>query len=137
MPPAEVNIVAVIIATIAAVAIGAIWFNAPFAFNAIWLKGIGKTKEQVAAEASPISIVAAIVGGLVTALILSVFMDWMGVKTLVNGALVGLLCAVAFAPNLAFIKDLFEGRPRSLSVINAGQDIVILVVVGAIIGAMP
>ncbi|MBL8166052.1 MAG: DUF1761 domain-containing protein [Anaerolineae bacterium] len=137
MPPVEVNIVAVIIATIAAVAIGAIWFNAPFAFNAIWLKGIGKTKEQVAAEASPISIVAAIIGGLVTALILSVFMDWMGVKTLVNGALVGLLCAVAFAPNLAFIKDLFEGRPRSLSVINAGQDIVILVVVGAIIGAMP
>lgn len=137
MPPAEVNIVAVIIATIAAVTIGAIWFNAPFAFNAIWLKGIGKTKEQVAAEASPISIVVAIVGGLVTALILSVFMDWMGVKTLVNGALVGLLCAVAFAPNLAFIKDLFEGRPRSLSLINAGQDIVILVVMGAIIGAMP
>jgi predicted CDP-diglyceride synthetase/phosphatidate cytidylyltransferase len=136
MPPVDINIVAVIVATFAAVVIGAVWFNAPFAFNTLWLKGIGKTKEQVAAQASPVSIVAAILGGLLTALALSVFMDWMGVKTLVSGALVGLLCAVAFAPNLAIIKDLFEGRPRSLSLINAGQDVVILVVMGGIIGGM-
>lgn len=137
MPPIEINILALIIATIAAVAIAAVWFNAPFAFNSAWLKGIGKTKEQVAAGASPISIVAAILGGLVTALVLSAFMDWMNVKTLVNGALVGFLSALAFAPNLALIKDSFEGRPRSLSLINAGQDVVILVVMGAILGAMP
>ena len=75
------NIFAIIVAALVEVVIGAIWFNAPFAFNQQWLAGIGKTAEQVAEDASPVSIVAAIVGSLITAIVLAIFISWMGITT--------------------------------------------------------
>lgn len=132
----ELNIVAIVIATIIEVFIGAIWFNAPFAFNKQWLAGIGKTAEQVAEDASPVSIIVAIVGALLTAIILSVIIGWLNIDSWSNGLLVGVLIAVGFSANTAFIKDRFEARPLSLSLINAGHDIVIFGLMGAVIGAL-
>lgn len=132
----ELNIVAILIAAAIEVVLGAMWFNAPFAFNKQWLAGIGKTAEQVAEDASPISIVVAIVGALLTAVILAIIMAWLNIDTPVNGLLFGLLVAFGFSANTAFIKDRFESRPLSLSLINAGHDIVILSLMGLVIGLM-
>ncbi len=132
----ELNIIAIIVATLVEVIIGAVWFNAPFAFNKQWLQGIGKTVEQVAEDASPISIIVAIVGALITAIILSVIIGWLNIETWSNGLLVSILIAVGFSANTAVIKDRFEGRPIGLSLINAGHDIVIFGLMGAIIGAL-
>lgn len=134
MPPVELNPLAIAAAALVEVILGAIWFNAPFAFNRVWLAGIGKTAEQVAEDASPLAIVAAIVGAIITAVVLAVFLDWMGVDSAVNGALVGLLAALGFSANTAAIKDQFEARPRMLTLINAGHDFVILALMGAILG---
>lgn len=132
----ELNIVAILIATALEVVIGAVWFNAPFAFNKQWLAGIGKTAEQVAEDASPIVIVSAIVGSLITAVILAILIGWLAIDTWSSGLLVGLLMAVGFSANMAFVKDRFEARPLSLSAINAGHDFVILGLMGAVIGLM-
>lgn len=130
----ELNIVAILIAAAIEVVIGALWFNAPFAFNKQWLAGIGKTAEQVAEDASPLSIVAAIVGAIITAVVLAVLIGWLAIDTWSGGLLVGLLMAFGFSANMAFIKDRFEARPLRLSLINAGHDIVILGLMGAVIG---
>ena len=132
----ELNIVAILVAAVIEVVIGALWFNAPFAFNKQWLAGIGKTAEQVAEDASPVSIVFAIVGSIITAIILAVIIGWLNIDTWSGGLLVGLLMAFGFSANMAFIKDRFEARPLSLSLINAGHDIVILGLMGAVIGLM-
>lgn len=128
------NIFAIIVAGLVEVFLGAIWFNAPFAFNKQWLAGIGKTAEQVAEDASPMSIISAIVGALITALILAIFIGWMGIDTWYGGLIVGLLTAIGFSANTAFVKDRFEARPVSLSLINASHDVVILGLMGLIIG---
>lgn len=130
----ELNIFAIIVAALVEVVIGAMWFNAPFAFNKQWLAGIGKTAEQVAEDASPLSIVVAIVGSIITALILAIFIGWMGINTWWGGLIVGLLLAIGFSANTAFVKDRFESRPMSLTLINASHDIVILALMGLIIG---
>lgn len=130
----ELNIVAILIAAAIEVVIGAIWFNAPFAFNKQWLAGIGKTAEQVAEDASPLSIVAAIVGAIITAVVLAVVIGWLNIDTWSNGLLVGLLMAFGFSANMAFVKDRFEARSFSLSLINGGHDVVILALMGAVIG---
>jgi len=132
----DLNIVAIIIATLIEVVIGAVWFNAPFAFNKQWLAGIGKTAEQVAEDASPISIIVAIVGALITAVVLNGLVGWLGIDTWSSGLLLGILIAVGFSANTAFIKDRFEGRPLGLSLINAGHDIVIFGLMGAVMGAL-
>jgi uncharacterized membrane protein YiaA len=127
------NIWAVLVAALIEVVVGAIWFNAPFAFNQQWLAGIGKTAEQVAEDASPLSIVAAVVGALVTAVVMALFISWMGVVG-ARGALVGLLVAVGFSANSALIKDRFEGRPIGLTLINGLHDVVIFTLMGLVIG---
>jgi hypothetical protein len=134
VPSIDVNYLAVFAAAIANVAIGTAWYNAPFAFNRIWLKSIGKTAEQVAGEFSVLNPLGALVGSLVTAFVLAVLASWTGAKTLLQGAFVGLLAAVGFAATTSGIKDLFEGRSGKLWLINAGHDVVTLVIMGAIIG---
>lgn len=130
----ELNFFAIAVAALVEVIIGAVWFNAPFAFNKQWLAGIGKTAEQVAEDASPLSIVAAIVGAIITAIVLAIFIGWMAIDTWYGGLIVGLLLAVGFSANTAFVKDRFEARPMSLTLINALHDVVILGLMGLIIG---
>ena len=133
MAISDLNIWAILVAALIEVVIGAVWFNAPFAFQQHWLAGIGKTAEQVAAEASPRSIVSAVLGSLITAVGLAILIKNMGITTLVAGVGVGLLAAIAFSANAAFIKDRFEGRPGSLSLINGAHDIVIFALMGAVL----
>lgn len=132
----ELNIVAIVVATLIEVIIGAVWFNAPFAFNKPWLAGIGKTAEQVAEDASPLSIIVAIVGSLITAVVLSVLIGWLNIEAWSDGLLLGVLIAIGFSANTAFIKDRFETRPLSLSLINAGHDIVVFGLMGAVIALL-
>jgi hypothetical protein len=135
MPTVEINYLAVIIAAIVNVVIGALWYNAPFLFNRPWLVSIGKTSKQVAAEASMLKPLLALVGSLVIALLLALLIGWTGATSLIQGTLIGLLVAVGFAVINNGIKDLFEGRPGKLWLINTGHDIVTLTVMGGIIGA--
>lgn len=129
----ELNIWAILVAALIEVVIGAVWFNAPFAFNRQWLAGIGKTAEQVAADASPMSIVAAVVGSLITAVGLAIVIRGMSITSLAGGLGIGLLAAIAFSANAAFIKDRFEGRPMGLTVINGTHDIVIFGLMGIVL----
>lgn len=132
----ELNLIAIGIAALIEVIVGAVWFNAPFAFNKQWLRGIGKTAEQVAEDASPIAIVVAIGGSIITAVVMAVFIGWLSINTWSNGLLFGILIAVGFSANTAFIKDRFETRPLGLSLINAGHDIVVFGLMGAVIGLL-
>lgn len=134
METVDINPLAVVIAAVVGVGIGAFWFNSPLLFNKTWLEGIGKTSEQVAAESSPLSIVAAIVGNLIAAVILAAFISWAEADTLANGAFLGFLAGLGFAAIAAGIKDRFEGRPAKLTLINMGHDLVVFTVMGAIIG---
>jgi hypothetical protein len=59
---------------------------------------------------------------------------WAEVDDLWNGACVGLLIWVGFAAGLLAVTTYFGGRPRRLWVINAGYQLVSLVVMGAILG---
>lgn len=129
----DLNIWAILVAVLIEVVIGAVWFNAPFAFNKQWLAGIGKTAEQVAADASPLSIVAAVVGALITAVGMAIVISSMGITTVVGGLGIGLLAAIAFSANAAFIKDRFEGRPLNLTLINGLHDIVIFALMGIVL----
>ena len=130
----SLNILAIGVAALIEVILGAMWFNAPFLFNKQWLVGIGKTAEQVAEDASPISLVAAVVGAIITAVILATFIGWMAIDTWYGGLLVGLLAALGFSANTALIKDRFEGRLTTLTLINASHDLVILSLMGLVIG---
>jgi len=129
-----INLLAIIVAAIVHVIIGALWFNTPFLFRDAWLAGIGKTAEQVAAEFSPLKPFTALIGALLIGGLLALVIGWSGASGPLQGVLIGLLVAVCFAAVTSGVKDLFEGRSAKLWFIHAGHDMVALALMGFIIG---
>jgi len=133
MTVATVNYLAVLVAGAAYMILGAFWYT-PSLFGNAWMKGIGKTKEQITAEFSPLKLVWAAICALVAAYGVARIMSWTGGDSLVDGLLVGLLVGVCFVLTSFWVNDTFEGRRKDLTVINSLYHLIGLMIVGIIIG---
>jgi surface polysaccharide O-acyltransferase-like enzyme len=134
MEMGSVNFLSVIVAAIAYMALGALWYS-PVLFGNAWMKGIGKTKEQVAAGASPMNYVLALIYSFIAAYGIARLMIWTGRSTISDGIVIGLLAGICFVLSTMGVNDLFENRPRSLTFVNILYHIVGFIVVGVIVGA--
>lgn len=128
-----INYLAVAVAAVAYLILGGLWY-APL-FGSTWMKAIGKTKEQVAAGASPLNYVYAIVLGFVASYGIARIMVWSGGNTIGDGIMTGLVVGVCFILATFLMNDIFEKRPASLTFINVFYHIVALIIAGIIIGA--
>jgi hypothetical protein len=134
MESVSINYVAVVVAALAYVVIGALWYS-PVLFGNTWMKGIGKTKEQVKADASPLNYLWALITGFIAAYGIARVMVWSGDFTIRFGVVVGLVAGVCFVRTAFWVTDAFEKRRASLRIINGLYHIVGLVVAGIIVGA--
>jgi len=130
----EINYLAVIVAAVAYFVIGALWYS-PVLFGKTWMKGIGKTPEQMAGGSAILNYLM----GLITAFIASYgvarVMLWSGRSSIGDGIITGVLVGVCFVLATMLMNDIFEKRPKGLTAINVLFHIVGLVVAGIIIGA--
>lgn len=131
---AGVNWVAVIAATVAGIVIGFVWY-APQVFGPRWAQATGIELPQPG-QVKPATIVGAVVTALVTAYVLAVLSRGLGAATLVDGATVGALVWLGFVATWLASGVFFERRSTEWWALNAGQAIVSLVVMGAIIGSL-
>ena len=129
----SLNYWAVLVSGIAYMALGAIWYSSAICGN-LWLKGIGKTKEQVAADAKSINYLLALIFSLLAAYGIARVMQWYGGQGIRDGIVVSLLAGVCFVLATMGVNDLFESRPKSLTVTNILYHIVVFVIMGIIIG---
>jgi hypothetical protein len=134
MAHTAINYLAVMVAGVAYMVVGAFWYT-PGLFGNAWMKGIGKTKEQVKADFSPFKMVWAIIFSLIAAYGIARILSWTGGDSVKDGILVGLLVGVCFVLTSFGVNDVFEGRPKGLTVINILYHLVGLVIAGIIIGA--
>lgn len=125
---------AIIVAAVVYMALGAIWYS-PALFANAWLKGIGKTKEQIKANFSPLSLIWALVLSFLAAYGIARICVWAQLGTVWDGIVVGLLASVCFVLATMGVNDLFEQRPRELTLINVLYHIVGFIVIGVIVGA--
>ena len=131
----DINWLAVLAATVASVVVGALWFsNALFAKP--WMAAIGRTREEIEADFSPVLYAVAVTSGAVSAIGISIVADWAAADTLVEGLAVGALMAVFFWIAPYVVSASFERRPMSLVRINSGHDLATFSVMGAIVGAL-
>lgn len=133
MEPVTINYLAVIVAAVAYLIIGWLWYS-PL-FGAAWMKGIGKTKEQVAAGASALNYILALIFGFIASYGIARIMVWSGRNSITDGIMIGLVVSICFVLATLFMNDTFEKRPVGLTFINVLYHIVSLVVAGIIIGA--
>lgn len=126
------NVAGVVAATIVSFLIGAVWY-APPVLGKTWMATLGKTQEWFSKNRNR-SIVLGLLGNLLTAYLLGVFVKTMGSAGLVDGAIVGFLAWLAFIASTHFTLYIFEGRPQKLFGIDLAHSLVIFLVMGAILG---
>jgi hypothetical protein len=128
-----VNWLAIIIAALANMVIGFLWYGT-WAFGKSWMKLSGHTMgEGFPSGPGPLYALTA-----VAAVVQAITMAWLIGQTGANsgsaGAIVGLYVGMGIVAAAMFAEVLFAGRHPRLYAIVAGYSVVALVVQGAIIG---
>ena len=134
MEMGSVNFLSIIVAAVAYMALGALWYS-PMLFGNAWMKGIGKTREQLTANASPVNYVLGLIFSFIAAYGIARIMIWTNRGSISDGIVIGLLAGVCFVLATMGVNDAFEKRPCSLTAINVLYHIVGFIVIGVIVGA--
>jgi hypothetical protein len=129
---AGVNWLAVIVAAVAGIIVGFIWY-APPVFGRRWARASGIELPQPG-EVQPMTYIGGVVTAAVTAYVLAVLIGGLGATTLVDGVIVGVVVWLGFVATWLASGVFFERRTTEWWAINAGQAIVSLAIMGAIIG---
>lgn len=112
--------------------VGFLWYGPLFAKP--WMKLVGMTQEDLQRGAKPVMYLGTFVGALVAAYVLALFINATQMTTLLGGAGVGLLAGPGFVAPSFGANYIFGRRPLSLCLIDAGYQIVSLMIGGIILG---
>ena len=125
------NWLAIIIATIANMVIGTLWYG-NWAFGKSWIKLSGHQMGE-GMQVGPLYGLTAL-AALVQAITMAWFIGQTGATSGSAGGIVGLYVGLGFIATAMFAEVLFAGRHPRLYAITAGYSVVAAIVQGAIIG---
>jgi len=132
----SIPVVGVLIAAVSAFAIGGVWYS-PTMFLKPWMKMTGTSDAQMKKN-FPVAMVLMAIGALLTAYILAHFISYSEQATGTTGVAAGLATAFWAWLGLSLTTVVAEGalepRDRMVMVINAGNRLVTLLVMGLILG---
>lgn len=136
---AGVNYLSIVIAAVVAWVAGAAWY---MSLGKVWMAALGKTPEQIEAcrkQPPPyLQFILAFVAVLVMGWVLAGLIGHLGAGqvTLKNGVVSGAFCWLGFVITTMLVNNGFAGRNPRLLLIDGGHWLVVLLLIGAIIGAM-
>lgn len=132
----EVNVWAVLLATVSSMVIGTIWYAKPV-FGNYWMKAAGHDEESMkAGSAAPIAItvVVSAITAWVLAGVAAIAQGFYGGTFLTNSLLTALILWAGFTAARMITHDAFDRRPWGLTVLNVAHELVTLEVMALIIG---
>jgi hypothetical protein len=132
----SVRILPVLVAAIAAFALGALWYS-PVLFGRAWVRAHGFTEEKIAQMRSSAGRAYAVSFAcqLVMAVALSILIGRMDVTMLRGGVKLGALLGIGFAAPIGLTANVFSDKRLSAWVIDAGYQIASLILMGVILVA--
>jgi hypothetical protein len=132
---AGVSYLAILVAAVAGFAFGAVYY---IGLSRLWLAAVGKTKEELGNNRSPMPFVVSIVALVVMAWVLAGSIGHLGPGevTLKNGVISAVVLWLGFVITTMAVNNAFGQRKVSLTVIDGLHWLGVLVIQGAIIGAM-
>ena len=133
MPEFQINYLAVGVAALATIFIGALWYSR-LLFGKLWVKAHGYSEEKVKQMAGR-GFAVSLFCYLVMAFVLAVLVSYAGVSTVLQGAFLGFLVWVGFLSTLGLTAHMFSEKPLSIYFIDAGYQLVYAVVMGVILAA--
>ena len=131
-----INYLAVLIAAVASMVLGALWYS-PLLFGKVFMK-LSKMSEKDCKNANMTrSYALAFVGSLVTAFVLAHFVDYLEVSSFSGAFMAAFWIWLGFFVTTSMSSVLWEGKPWTLYFINIGHSLVSLVVMASIVGLWP
>lgn len=132
---AGMNYLAIILAALAAFGWGAAYY---MTLSRQWLAAVGMTKEQMQTGRSPTPFIISLVALVVMAWVLAGTLGHLGPGqvTLKNGIISALFLWLGFIVTTVFVNNAYPGRKYSLSLIDSIHWLGVVVIQGAVIGAM-
>lgn len=130
---ASLNWWAILVATVAAFALGGLWYG-PL-FGKAWLRALGKTESDITPSPRPFVISA--LTSLVTCVVVAALMALIGLTGLVAGLLFGLATGIGFIATAMASDAAFCDWGWRLWAIQAGYRVAYSVLMGGIIGLWP
>ena len=85
----------------------------------------------------PLKMIVGYISTLVMACVLSLFIQYTGASTPLQGAMTALWAWLGFVATVTLGSVLWEGKPVKLYLLNAAHYLVALLVMGAILAAWP
>jgi Protein of unknown function (DUF1761) len=132
-----VNYLAIVIAAVVAWLAGAVWY---MSLGKFWMAALGITPEKMQeAKNRPgafLPFIYAFVAELVMAWVLAGLLGHLGPVTLRSGIISGAFCWLGFVITTTLVNYSFAMRDWRLLAIDGGHWLVVLLLMGAIIGAM-
>jgi hypothetical protein len=136
---AGINYVAIVVAAIAAWLASAAWY---VSLGRTWTAALGKTPAQLEEDRKKpgafLPFIYALAANLIIAWMLAGVLGHLGVGqvTLRNGAISGAFIWFGFVLTTMAVNYSFSGRDRRLLLIDAGNWLIVLLLIGAVIGAI-
>jgi|ERR1051326_1846102 hypothetical protein len=130
-----INWLALVVAVLVRMALGAAWFSPPL-FLKPWLAASGMSEAQMKAG-MPKALTFDLVGTIVMAFVLVHAVKYAGAQGIAQGAVVGFLNWLGFVAVTTLSATLHEHRPFKLWLINNGYQLVALLIMGAILAVWP
>src|SRR5690606_29675319 len=126
----EINIWAVLLATLSSIVVGALWYARPV-FGNRWIELTKSDVESV--KSSPVvAYIVTILMSFLLALVLAgaaaIAQSFYGGNFLFNTVVTAIILWIGFTAARFITHDVFERRPASLTMLNIGNELVTVVV---------
>ncbi len=131
----ETNYVAVLVAAVAGWLLGTAWYGV---LGKQWMNALGWDEEQIRGQRKmPLAaMIISFVALLVMAYLLAGIMAHLGPATIRIGVLSGALVWLGFTITTIAVNNAFQMRNPMLTIIDGGHWLAVLVLQGAVIGAL-
>src|SRR6202790_3426277 len=136
---AGISYLAVVVAAVVAWLASAAWY---MSLGKVYMAALGKTPEEVEADRKKpgafLPFIYAFVANLIIAWMLAGVLGHLGAGqvTLRHGAISGAFVWFGFILTTMVVNYSFSGRDRRLLLIDVGNWLIVLVVIGAVVGAI-
>jgi hypothetical protein len=136
MPP--INYVGILAAAVAAWLVGAVWYGV---LGKQWLTALGKTEADMCGPDGkrhmPVGpMILSFVAAAIMAFLLSGLMGHIGAMTIRTGIISGALVWVGFVITTIAVNNAYQQRKLMLTIIDGAHWLLVLIVQGAVLGAL-
>jgi len=129
-----VNYLAVVVAAVAAWILGALWYS-PALFARQWMAAHNYSPERIEAMKKGMAKTYAIsfLCFVVMAGVLAILVDRLGILGALGGVKLGAITWLGFAATIGLTANLYSDKPLAAFLIDAGYQLVYMVVMGVIL----